>query len=597
MLRRLFSSRDYIRNFCIVAHIDHGKSTLADRFLEITGTKINKSQVLDKLAVERERGITVHAQSVTMNYAYNNKNYTLNLIDTPGHVDFSYEVSRSLRACQGAILLVDATAGIQAQTYSTFFQSKQAGLAILPAINKIDHPSAVPDLVIQQLETHFSLTEPFKVSAKSGEGCELLLQHIIKSIPPPPGDDLGAFRGFLFDSWYDKHKGVICLIEVVDGKVSKGDKIMSFHTKKIYEVIEIGFNRLELDYQSSLSGGQVGFMVLGMKETSEAQIGDTYHHVDVPPISEFPGFQQPKCMVFAGVYPEDAEEYEEMELAIKKYQLEDRSLVTQKDVSAALGNGFRCGFLGMLHLDIFQERLESEHNIGVIITAPSVPYKLELRDGETYIVENPNEIPDKQKIKRYFEPMCNVTIFFPTEHYGDILKFCMSRRGIQQDITVLDDKSTIMKFQMPLSEIITDFYSTLKSMTRGMATLDFEHAEYVESRLGIMHVLLSGERIDALTCMLPQARAYERGKIVTQKLKEILPGQLFEVAIQATFNGKVVARETIKAYRKDVTAKLYGGDQTRKDKLLEKQKKGKKRMKMIGKVHIDTNTFRKLIRS
>lgn len=596
MLTRLFS-REYIRNFCIVAHIDHGKSTLADRFLEITGTKINKSQVLDKLAVERERGITVHAQSVTMNYTYKSKDYILNLIDTPGHVDFSYEVSRSLRACQAAILLVDATAGIQAQTYSTFFQAKEAGLNIIPAINKIDHPSAVPDHVTEQLLTHFSLLDPYLISAKSGKGCEDLLKIVIEQCPVPYGDDSAPFRGFLFDSWFDRHKGVICLIEVVDGSVHKGSKIVSFHTKKVYEVLELGFNRLELDPKQSIQGGQVGYFVLGMKETAEALIGDTFYLQNSAQVTEFPGFQQPKCMVYAGVYPEVAEEYEDMELAINKYQLEDRSLIIQKDVSAALGNGFRCGFLGMLHLDIFQERLESEHSIGVIITSPSVPYKLELRDDTVYIVQNPNEIPEKQKIKRYFEPMSNVTVFIPSEYFGEILKLCMARRGIQQEIIVLDGMSTIMKFKMPLSEIITDFYSTLKSMTRGMGTLDFEHAEYVESKLGLMHVLLNGEKVDALTAMIPISRSYERGALLTAKLKDLLPGQLFEVAIQATFNGKVIARETIKAYRKDVTAKLYGGDQTRKDKLLEKQKRGKKRMKMIGNVRMDTNTFRKLIRS
>ena len=596
MLVRLFS-REYIRNFCIVAHIDHGKSTLADRFLEITGTKINKSQVLDKLAVERERGITVHAQSVTMNYTYKSQVYTLNLIDTPGHVDFSYEVSRSLRACQAAILLVDATAGIQAQTYSTFFQAKEAGLNIVPAINKIDHPSAVPDHVTEQLLTHFSLLDPYLISAKSGKGCEDLLKSVIEHCPAPHGNDSAPFRGFLFDSWFDRHKGVICLIEVVDGSVQKGSKIVSFHTKKVYEVLELGFNRLELDPKQSIEGGQVGYFVLGMKETAEALIGDTFYMLNSTQITEFPGFQEPKCMVYAGVYPEVAEEYDDMELAINKYQLEDRSLIIQKDVSAALGNGFRCGFLGMLHLDIFQERLEAEHSIGVIITSPSVPYKLELRDDTVYIVQNPNEIPEKQKIKRYFEPMSNVTVFIPSEYFGEVLKMCMGRRGIQQEIIVLDGMSTIMKFKMPLSEIITDFYSTLKSMTRGMGTLDFEHAEYVESKLGLMHVLLNGEKIDALTAMVPISRSYERGALLTAKLKDLLPGQLFEVAIQATFNGKVIARETIKAYRKDVTAKLYGGDQTRKDKLLEKQKRGKKRMKMIGNVRMDTNTFRKLIRS
>jgi elongation factor 4 len=597
MIRRLFSNRDYIRNFCIIAHVDHGKSTLADRFLELTGTKINKSQVLDKLAVERERGITVRAQSVTMDYTYKGQKYLLNLIDTPGHVDFSYEVSRSLRACQGAILLVDAISGIQAQTYSTYYQAKEAGLTIIPAINKIDHPSASPEHIFDQVKTHFGLGDQHFVSAMTGKGVPELLDSLVQKFPKPHGDDNKPFRGFLFDSWFDKHKGVICLIEVVDGILKKNDKIVSFQTKKVYEVAHLGFYRLDLEYKDVLEGGQVGFIVLNMKETSEALIGDTFHLLDSDNIAEFEGFKKPKCMVYAGVYPEDPEEYDELNNCIKKYQLEDRSLLVQRDLSTALGNGFRCGFLGMLHMDIFQERLDREHQIEVVITSPSVPYMINLKDGTDFYVENPNEIPDRFKIKSYMEPIASVTIFIPSDHIGDIIKYCMQKRGIQEDLIILDSKSTIVKFSMPLAEIITDFYSNLKSMTKGMATLDYEHSEYKISDLGILTVLLNGEKVDALTSMVPREQAYDRGKAVTSKLKEYLPGQLFEVAIQAAFNGKVIARDTIKAYRKDVTAKLYGGDQTRRDKLLEKQKKGKKKMKLIGNVKVDSNTFQKILKN
>ena len=597
MLKRAFSIRDYIRNFCIIAHIDHGKSTLADRFLELTGSKIDKAQVLDKLAVERERGITVRAQSVTMNYSYKGNDYLLNLIDTPGHVDFSYEVSRSLRACQGAILLVDATAGIQAQTYSTYFQAKAAGLSLISAVNKIDHPAGSPEHVSDQIFTHFSLKDSYLVSAMNGIGVQTLLEAVIEKFPKPQGDDNKPFRGFLFDSWFDKHKGVICLIEVVDGRLKKNDKIVSFHTKRVYEVSNLGFYRLNLEYRESLEGGQVGFVVLNMKETSEALIGDTFYISSSEKPEEFPGFQNPKCMVYAGVFPEDPDEYEDLAAALNKYQLEDRSLTVQRDISTALGNGFRCGFLGMLHMDIFQERLDREHQIGLVITSPSVPYMINLKDGTSFIVENPNEIPERFKIKSFMEPVVNATIFLPTEYIGNIIKYCMSRRGIQQELTILDEKSTIVKFLIPLAEIITDFYSTLKSMTKGMATIDYEHSEYMVSDLGVMTILLNGEKVDALTSLVPKEQSYEKGKSVTGKLKEVLTGQLFEIAIQASFNNKVIARETIKAYRKDVTAKLYGGDQTRRDKLLEKQKRGKKRMKVIGNVRVDSSTFQKILRT
>ena len=592
-LVRYFSS--YIRNFCIVAHIDHGKSTLADRFLELTGTKLTGSQVLDKLEVEKTRGITVKAQTVTMEYTLGNCQYQLNLIDTPGHVDFSYEVSRSLRAAEGAILLVDATAGVQAQTYSTFFQALDANLEIIPAVNKIDHPSAITEVVADQIYSQFDLEDPFKVSAANGKGVQELLEAVIARVPPPKGNPDSPLRAFLFDSWYHPHKGVVCLFKIVDGSISKANKVKSLNTQKVYEIKELGLNRLDFQETQELQTGQVGYIILNMQEVSEAMIGDTFCMAEEQALEPFPGFQEPKCMVFAGVFPEDPGDYDVMQKALAKYNLEDRSLIVQKDISAALGNGFRCGFLGLLHMEIFKDRLNSEHQISVITTSPSVPYKVELKSGELRIVDNANDLPDKFHIRTYYEPIVETTIIVPLEYMGEVLNFCLSRRAFQKEISSIDSKTTLMSFEIPLSEIITDFFDALKSFTKGMATLDYEHRGYNEADLGKMTVLLNGESVDALNTIVHRSDAYNKGRAICQKLKELLPRQQFELAIQASFNGKVIARQTIKAYRKDVTAKLYGGDQTRKDKLLKKQKAGKKRMRNLGNIEVESSTFAKLL--
>ncbi|CAG9323065.1 unnamed protein product [Blepharisma stoltei] len=597
-VKRCFTeARSYIRNFCIVAHIDHGKSTLADRFLELTGTKVDKAQVLDKLAVERERGITVRAQTATMNYEYKGHQYLLNLIDTPGHVDFSYEVSRSLRACQGAILLVDATAGIQAQTFSTFYQAFEANLEIIPGVNKIDHPSAVPELVVEQLKTHFDLHNPFMVSAKTGQGVKELIEAVIEKVPPPPGNTDGRLRCFLFDSWYDWLNGVICAIEIVDGRLQKGDRIRSINNGKTYQVHEIGFMRLELEPRNSLESGQVGYVVLNMKETSEALIGDTFCMVDDKDIVPFEGFKKSKCMVFSGVFPIDQEECEDLNKALMKYNLEDRSLVIQKDQSAALGNGFRCGFLGLLHMDIFKERLDREHKISVIMTPPSVPYKAILKDGTEILIEKCNEMPDKFKIKTFLEPMVSITIVIPNEYLGDVMSFCLQHRSKQDEIVNIDTKHVLLRYSLPLSEIIVDFYDCLKSITKGMATMDYEHKDYREADLGKLVAMINSDPIDALTFLVHRSQAYDKAKILVEKLKENIPGQQFDISIQASFDGKVIASQKIRPFRKDVLAKLYGGDQTRKNKLLDKQKRGKKKMKMIGNVEVDPATFQNILRN
>lgn len=597
-MRRYFSqARDFIRNFCIVAHIDHGKSTLADRFLELTGTKVNQTQVLDKLAVERERGITVRAQTATMNYNYKGQEYLLNLIDTPGHVDFSYEVSRSLRACQGAILLVDATAGVQAQTFSTFYQAFEANLEILSGINKVDHPSSIPDHVEDQLKSHFDLRNPFRLSAKTGLGVKELLEAVIEKVPPPPGNSDGKLRSFLFDSWFDPKRGVICLIEIVDGKLEIGERIRSMNTGNSYQVQEIGWIRLDLEPRDVLESGEVGYVVLNMKETSEALIGDTFCKLNDTNIVAFEGFKKPKCMVYAGVYPEDMEQYESLERALNKYTLEDRSLMVQKDQSTALGSGFRCGFLGLLHMDIFKERLDREHQVSVIITPPSVPYKAELKTGSIIQIDNPNDMPERFLIKQFLEPMVQVTIIIPAEYLGEIINFCLKHRAVQDEIVNVDSKNTLLRFTMPLSEIITDFYDALKSITKGMATLDYEHKDYQPADLGKLVALLNGTPVDALCFLVHRSQAYDRGKLLVDKLKENLPGQMYEVMIQASFEAKIIARQTIKAYRKDVLAKLYGGDQTRKNKLLDKQKKGKKKLKMLGNIAIEPGTFQNILKT
>ena len=597
MLRRvlrLFSDLRDIRNFCIVAHIDHGKSTLADRLLELTHTvaKVKHAQLLDTLQIEQERGITIRAQTVTMKH----QGKLLNLIDTPGHADFGYEVSRSLRACQGCILLIDATKGVQAQTFSNFYQAFEAGLTIIPALNKVDHPAAELQVVSDQVKAHFDMTIKHRISALKGLGVAELLEDVIATVPPPDGDPESEFRGFLFDSWYHSSRGVICLMSVKDGVVHKGDFLKSLGTGLTYTVQELGFPGVELKPQQRISAGQVGYFLLSMKKTSEALIGDTFVIAGSKVTAAFPGFKPPKCMVFAGVYPEEPERFADLQIALDRYLLQDRSVVITKHNSEALGSGFRCGFLGLLHMDIFRQRLDMEYQQPVIITAPTVTYEIQLKTGEILTVENANLLPDRFQIKSYREPVVEATIVTPSEYTGDIINFCLSCRGSQADHTILDTARSLLKFRLPLAEIITGFFDTLKSITRGMATLDYELLGYFDGDIGLYTILLNGKLVDALSCLVHRERAMLKGKKMVEQLKEILPQQLFEVAIQATFQGKIIARSTMKAMRKDVTAKCYGGDQSRKRKLLERQKEGKKRMREIGKVRIDAETFHQLLR-
>jgi len=597
MLRRagrLFSDLRDIRNFCIVAHIDHGKSTLADRFLELTQTvkKVSHAQVLDTLQIEQERGITIRAQTVAMRH----QGKLLNLIDTPGHVDFSYEVSRSLRACQGCILLVDATAGVQAQTFSNFYQAFEAGLTIIPALNKVDHPAAEVQVVEDQVKTHFDLTIKHRISALSGLGVSSLLDDVIATVPPPEGDPKADFRGFLFDSWYHSHRGVVCLISVKDGIVRKGEFLRSLGTGLTYTVQELGLPGLELKPQPHISAGQVGYFLLSMKKTAEALIGDTFVVANSKVTEPFPGFKPPKCMVFAGAYPEDPDNFGELQVALDRYLLQDRSVMISKHNSEALGSGFRCGFLGLLHMDIFRQRLDMEYQQPIIITAPSVTYEIELKTGQIQTVDNANLLPDRFHIKSYREPVVEATIVTPSEYTGDIVNFCLECRGSQADHVVLDTQRALLKFRLPLAEIIMGFFDSLKSLTRGMATLDYELVGYFEADVGLFTILLNGKMVDALSSLVHREKAASKGKNMVDRLKEILPQQLFEVAIQATFQGKIIARSTMKALRKDVTAKCYGGDQSRKRKLLDRQKEGKRKMREIGKVRVDADTFHQLLR-
>lgn len=596
LLRRIHIPPQYIRSFCIVAHIDHGKSTLADRLLEKTGFKVDKAQMLDTLQVERERGITVRAQTVSMNYTYKGTEYLLNLIDTPGHVDFSYEVSRSLRACKGAILLVDATSGLQAQTFSTFYSALEANLTIIPAVNKVDHPAAIPDVVSDQITTHFDLDDVHQISAKTGLNVEKLLEDVILKVPHDDTNVNAPFRGFLFDSWFDKHRGVICIVKIVEGEIRKGELIKSLATGKDYSIVDLGELRISLLSTDVLTTGQVGYFVLNMRQTSEALIGDTFCKVENTTAVPFEGFTQPKPMVYAGVFPLDPDDYLDLLRSLDKYLLEDRSVFVAKDTSSALGSGFRIGFLGLLHMDIFRERLEQEYNQDILITAPSVPYKVILKDDSEIIINNANDLPDIHKVKEYLEPRVNVTIILPNEYMGHTINYCMALRGIQKSMTIIDQSRTMLMFDMPLSELIVGFFDAMKSMTKGMATVDYEYRSYEPATLGVMTVLLNGTQVDAFSMIVHKSQAHDRGRSLARKLKDHLPNQLFEVAIQAAYNNKVVARETIKALRKNVIAKCYGGDISRKRKLLDKQKEGKKKMRLFGNVQVDSNTFQQVLK-
>jgi len=585
----------HIRNFSIIAHIDHGKSTLADRLLEITGTLSTRHKVeqfLDKLQVEKERGITVKAQTASMFYSYKNESYLLNLIDTPGHVDFSYEVSRSLYACQGAILLVDAAQGVQAQTMANFYLAFEQNLTIIPVINKIDLPNANVDRVKAELKQLFDFNDEdiLLASAKSGIGIDELLKAVVDRIPAPPSNRDEALKALLFDSWYDAYKGVVCLVALQNGSMTKGDSVTLAQTGNTYEVLDIGLMYPNEVPEPALYAGQVGYLILGMKTVREARVGDTIYHTKKP-IKPFPGFKPAKPMVFAGIYPIESSDFNLVADAIEKLTLNDASVRVEKKSSVALGLGFRCGFLGLLHMDVFKQRLEQEYGLEVIATSPSVLYKIRLSNGDTIDIENPSEFPDPSRIDAVLEPMLNTTIIVPTQYLGSIIKLCEGRRGVQKELKYLSEERVILHYLLPLNEIATDFYDQLKSLSSGYASFDYDEAGYQESDLVKMDILLNGKPVDALSLIVHKENAYYVGRDLVERLRKVIPRQQFEVAIQAAIGSKIIARESISPLKKNVTAKCYGGDITRKRKLWEKQKEGKKKMKQVGSVEVPQEAF------
>jgi GTP-binding protein LepA len=591
-----------IRNFCIVAHIDHGKSTLADRLLELTHTltpQQMKAQVLDDMDLEREKGITIKSHAIAMEYrARDGEIYQLNLIDTPGHVDFTYEVSRSLAACEGAILVVDASQGIEAQTLSNYLLAREQGLTIVGAINKVDMPAARPDDVALEMEhvTGIPAERALRISAKTGLGVEELLEQVIEQIPPPTGDPDAAFRALIFDSKFDQYRGVVALVRVVDGRVRTGDMIRFLSTGKQYEVAEVGHLRLKLEAMDELASGQVGYIVAGVKTVADARVGDTVGAGDVEDLKPLPGFRDVKSMVFSGLYPIDSEQYEPLKEALGKLVLNDAALIYQPESSAALGFGFRCGFLGLLHMEIIQERLRREYQIDLIATTPSVEYHVLLENGELLKVDNPSLMPPSNEIATIEEPYVLAHMLTPSEYLGNIMKLCQDRRGIFVSLDYIEEQRARVGYRLPLAEIVLDFYDRLKSVSRGYASLDYEFDSYREADVVKLEILLNNEPVDALSAIVHRERAYEWGRDICSKLKELIPRQMFQVAIQAAIGNKVIARETQGAIRKNVTAKCYGGDITRKRKLLEKQKEGKRRMKQIGTVEVPQEAFLAVLR-
>jgi len=588
----------HIRNFCIVAHIDHGKSTLADRLLEITRTltpQQMKAQVLDDMDLEREKGITIKSHAIAMEYrAGDGRHYELNLIDTPGHVDFTYEVSRALAACEGAILVVDASQGIEAQTLSNYFLAKQQQLAIVGAINKVDLPAARPDDVALEIEhvTGVAAEHMCRISAKTGQGVPELLEQVIADVPPPTGDPDAPFRALIFDSKFDQYRGVVCLVRVVDGALRAGDQIQFVSTGAQHEVTEVGKLRLKLDAEPRISAGQVGYVVAGVKTVADARVGDTIAAAGTAAVSTpLAGFRETKSMVFSGLYPIDAEQYGALKEALARLRLNDASLDYEPETSVALGFGFRCGFLGLLHLEIIQERLRREFQIDLIATTPSVRYHLLLTSGEFLQVDNPSQFPPVQNLESIEEPVVLAHVVTPTDYLGNIMKLCQDRRGSFVNLEHLEEKRVRVAYRLPLGEIVLDFYDRLKSVSRGYASLDYEFDGYQESDVVKLEILLNGEVVDALSAIVHREKAYAYGSSLCERLKELIPRQMFQVAIQASIGGKVIARETLGAIRKNVLAKCYGGDITRKRKLLEKQKEGKRRMKQIGTVEVPQEAF------
>ncbi|MCQ2460741.1 MAG: translation elongation factor 4 [Clostridia bacterium] len=587
-----------IRNFSIIAHIDHGKSTLADRLLELTGMVAKRDmteQILDDMDLERERGITIKAHAVKLDYkASDGQVYELNLIDTPGHVDFNYEVSRSLAACEGAVLIVDSTQGIEAQTLANTYLALDHDLEICPVINKIDLPAAHPDEVCKEVEEVIGLdcSEAPRVSAKTGENVEQVLEQIVKVVPPPEGDSTAPLRALIFDSIYDSYKGVIVYVRIVDGTIKAGDTMRLMSTGAEFTVVEVGYMRAQtMEPASSLRAGEVGYITASIKTVGDARVGDTVTLASNPAPAPLPGYRKVNPMVFCGIYPADGADYEALKEALAKLQLNDAALSFEPETSGALGFGFRCGFLGLLHLEIIQERLEREYDLDLVTTIPSVIYKIHLTDGSVVEIDNPSNYPDPATIQFSEEPIVNAHIFSPPEYVGQIMDLCQERRGTFKDMQYITPDRVDIHYELPLNEIIYDFFDVLKSRTRGYASLDYEIMGYQQSDLVKLDVLLNGDQIDALSFIIHSEKAYAKARKIAEKLKDNIPRQLFEIPIQMAIGGKVIARETVKAMRKDVLAKCYGGDITRKKKLLEKQKEGKKRMRQFGTVEVPQEAF------
>ena len=591
-------SREFIRNFCIVAHIDHGKSTLADRILEQTqavALRDMEDQLLDSMDLERERGITIKAHAVTLAYqAKDGNTYTFNLIDTPGHVDFGYEVSRSLAACEGAILIVDAAQGIEAQTLANTYLALDHGLEIVPVINKIDLPSARPEEIRAEIEDIIGLdaSETPLISAKMGINIEEVLEAIVQKMPAPAGDDDAPLQALIFDSYYDSYKGVIVYMRVKEGRVKVGDRIRMMATGAEFDVVEVGLMRPgRLEPCGELCAGQVGYIAAAIKTVDDARVGDTVTIADRPAAEPLPGYRKVNPMVYCGIFPADSAHYQDLREALERLQLNDAALHFEPETSIALGFGFRCGFLGLLHLEIVQERLEREYNLDLITTAPSVIYRITLNDGTVQYIDNPTNYPDPANIRMAEEPIAKANIFAPKDYVGNIMELCQERRGVFKDMQYLDDTRVEIHYDLPLNEIVYDFFDALKSRTRGYASFDYELKGYEVSKLVKLDIMLNGDVVDALSFIVFADNSYSRARRMCEKLKEHIPRQLFEVPIQAAIGGKIIARETIKALRKDVLAKCYGGDITRKKKLLEKQKEGKKRMRQLGSVEVPQEAF------
>lgn len=586
-----------IRNFCIIAHIDHGKSTLADRLLEETGTVTHRDmqeQVLDSMDLERERGITIKSHAIRMAYkADDGHEYVLNLIDTPGHVDFTYEVSRALKACEGAILVVDAAQGIEAQTISNLYLALGHDLEIIPVVNKVDLPSARPDVVAQSIEDLIGepAEEVIQMSAKTGQGVKRLLDKLVQRVPAPAGDPDAPLKALIFDSVFNQYRGSIVYARVFEGTLRKGDTMRFMSNFKEYDAEEIGILRLSMQPVKELRAGEVGYVIGSVKDVHDTRVGDTITHASRPADAPISGFREVKPMVFSGVYPTDADDFEDLRSSLEKLQLNDAALTYEPETSAALGFGFRIGFLGLLHMEIIQERLDREFDLDIITTVPNVKYEVVTTEEETVVVDNPSSMPRKGEVERIREPFVKAEIITPSDYIGNLMQLCQDRRGVYVNQSYLDTERVSLQYELPLAEIVFDFYDKLKSLSRGYASFDYEFMEYRESDLVKLDILINGDPVDALSTIVHRDKAYDMGRKLTQKLKELIPQQMFEVALQAAIGNKVIARETVRAMRKDVTAKCYGGDISRKRKLLEKQKEGKKRMKQVGKVEVPQEAF------